>query len=150
MLHWGYVNLSIPIVYYSADGKGGTHPYLRFRTIANSSLLWLYQSFYVNGTKVVPLNIIEFMNPRVLATWIADDGGMSGSGLLLHCNSYTHTDVLRLAACLHTCFGIVRVKYNNTILYIPASYMPLLRSIVLPYLHPAFYYKVGNRSVNSI
>jgi hypothetical protein len=42
LLHWGYVNLSFPIVYWSKATKFNItkkYPYLRFRTIANSSLL---------------------------------------------------------------------------------------------------------------
>lgn len=146
MLYWNYANLSIPMMYWTGDGKGGRHAYFRFRTLANSTLLSLYQAFYVDGVKVVPYNIIELMNARVLATWIADDGGWAGSGILLHCNSFTHADVLRLIECLHSVFGIVatsRARYGRTIIYIPAQYVPLVRTLVLPHLHTLFRYKVG-------
>jgi LAGLIDADG DNA endonuclease family len=149
LLHWGYVNLSFPIVYWSKATKFNItkkYPYLRFRTLANSSLLWLYNEFDSHGVKKVPANIEHLMNARVLATWIADDGSWHVSGILLHCNSFSHSETLRLISCLYTSFGIratPRANYNQTIIDIPAKYISVLRSLVLPYLHPTFIYKIG-------
>jgi hypothetical protein len=36
-----------------------------------------------------------------------------------------------------------RQKGDNTIIYIPAENIPLVRELVKPYMHPCFYYKLG-------
>lgn len=146
-LCWGYANLSIPLPYKSTSNKGDEFYYIRFRTIANKELMPMYLMFYPNGIKIVPLDIAKYLTPRALAFWIMDDGSWAGSGLLLHTNSFTESEVDLLIAALHANFGFnanKRNRYGKWIIYIPAKDVTLLRSIVLYHMHKSFYYKIGN------
>lgn len=65
---YGYSNASFPIAYFTGDGKGGRHQFMRFRTIANNVFMTLFLSFYPTGVgKVLPTNIFELLTPRALA-----------------------------------------------------------------------------------
>jgi hypothetical protein len=102
--------------------------------------------FYLNNKKIVPSNIGDFLNARALAFWIMDDGSWAGSGVLLHCNNFTLSDVKLLANVLKESFNLrvtVRVKGENHILYIHAESIKLLISLVKQYIRPEFLYKLG-------
>ncbi len=102
--------------------------------------------FYPNGLKIVPVNLIEYLNARVLAFWIMDDGSWTGSGILLHCNSFSYSDTVTLANMLNTKFGLttsVRAKGNGHIIYIHAASIPKVRELTMKYIHSSFQYKLG-------
>lgn len=74
-----------------------------------------------------------------------DDGGYHVSGLIIHTNSFTKKDVELLQFVLLNKFNIktnIWQKYNNYVLYVPASQLPTLRNLVLPYFHSSIKYKV--------
>jgi LAGLIDADG DNA endonuclease family len=75
-----------------------------------------------------------------------DDGGKSGSGLLLHTNAFTYEEVLLLINTLKEKYGIIstaRKKYNSYIIYVTAYSIPTLIKVVKIYMHPSFFYKLG-------
>lgn len=48
---------------------------LTIRTISHPELTMLRNIFYPNGKKIIPLNIIEYIeNPLTIAIWFMDDG----------------------------------------------------------------------------
>jgi len=143
---WGYTSANTPLPEITSDGKGGLHTYLSFRTLAIPELSWVYYLFYVNGVKVISEDLIYYLNGRVLAYWIMDDGSWADSGILIHCNSFSESDVFLLVKMLNDKFGIkasVRPKYNRHIIYIHANSVSKVRDITLPYLHSDFRYKLG-------
>jgi hypothetical protein len=78
------------------------------------------------------------------------DGSVSRHGLILCTNSYTIQDVVRLMNVLiirHRLECSLRLHRQNNKngyeIYIRQRSMPLLRTIVTPYLHPSMLYKVG-------
>lgn len=82
-----------------------------FKTLRFPVINKIYDLFYVNGVKRVPLNIVELLNPRVLAYWIMDDGGTQTSGTLqIHTNSFTEEEVGILVEALVSKFGIAARK----------------------------------------
>jgi hypothetical protein len=75
-----------------------------------------------------------------------DDGSWTGSGILIHCNSFNLLDVQRLALLLKEKFHIkvtIRKKDRYNILYIHAESITVVRNLVKPFMHPSFYYKLG-------
>jgi len=60
---------------------GKVHSAIYFRTYALPCFKELHELFYVDGTKVVPLNIKELLTPLGLAYWICDDGSFEGGVL---------------------------------------------------------------------
>lgn len=129
--------------------KGSVRYVARFKTFVFSSLDFIRESFYVNGVKIVPRSIIEtYFSAQSLAIWLMDDGSRVGKALKLSTNCFTHEDNLWLADFLTKKYGIkvsvqsagVPGQYH---LYVWEQSMPLLKDIVLPYMHKSMYYKLG-------
>ena len=77
-----------------------------------------------------------------------DDGSKAGSGLKLSTNCFTYLDCVLLTKVLYDNFNIKSTiqsagKDNQYHIYIWKESMPLLREIVLPYVHPSMKYKLG-------
>lgn len=104
---WGYTSSKSPIPKNTLDSKGNTHKYLDFRTLSIPSLSWIYYMFYPKGIKIVPINLEKYLNRRVLAYWICDDGSWTGSGIKLHTNNFTKSDTIKLCTILNSKFGII-------------------------------------------
>lgn len=78
-----------------------------------------------------------------------DDGGKVGQGLKLSTNSFSYSDCNLLVEVLYKKFNVkASVQstgvYNQYNIYIWKESMPLLREIVLPYVHSSMKYKLGN------
>jgi len=145
LLFWGFVTAFTPVPKLTSDGAGGKHQSLRFRTKRLPVFNWFRDLFYPAGVKIVPSNIGLLLTPRALAYWIMDDGGYRTSGIIIHTNSFTKTDVVLLASVLDSSFGIkatVRIVGKKWIIYVPASYMATVRSVVFPYMHFSMLYKI--------
>jgi hypothetical protein len=79
----------------------GTRSIIRFSTFTYSSFNWIYELFYINGIKVVPKCIEDYLTPLALAIWIMDDGGPAPKrGLIIATNSFNFEDVTFLASKL--------------------------------------------------
>nr|YP_009517186.1 LAGLIDADG homing endonuclease [Blastosporella zonata]AYE93115.1 LAGLIDADG homing endonuclease [Blastosporella zonata] len=77
----GYCTTTIPTI-TTWLGKGGKLRYLsRFRTYTYTSFNWTLTAFYPKGSKVIPLDIYDYLSPLALAVWIMEDGGKVSSGL---------------------------------------------------------------------
>lgn len=109
----------------------------------------LYSLFYVNKIKVIPANIYDLLTPVALAHLIMGDGEARTAGLVICTNSFSVQDVVRLMNVLIIRYGLeclLRLKKQNQkieyLIYIRQSSMPILRSIVTPYLHSSMHYKL--------
>jgi len=126
--------------------KGEINYALEFFTRAYPCFTELLKLFYPNGTKIVPVNIYELLSPVALAHMIMGDGSTRDYGLHLCTDSYTLPDVVRILNVL-----IIRYRLNCTVqlrrnnqyrIYISSRSMPILRSIVEPYMHSSMMYKL--------
>lgn len=141
-------NLFGPSIQTRLGQKGLVRKVIRFRTWTYSSFNWIHDSWYVNGVKTVPSCIGDFLSPIALAIWIMDDGCKSGSGLKLASNSFSYSECLFLVKVLYDNFNIKASvqsagKDNQFCIYIWKESMPVLRFIVLPYVHSSMKYKLG-------
>jgi hypothetical protein len=79
--------------------------------------------------------------------WIMGDGYKDRNGLVLCANSFTIKDTVRL-------INVLIIRYNldctfrfihkrEPLIYIRTKSIPLLRSIVLPYMHESMLYKLN-------
>jgi hypothetical protein len=102
---------------------------------------------YVMRVKVVPLDIFNLLTPVALAHWIMGDGTWHSYGLRLCTDSFSISDVVRLMNVLIIKFQLdctlqmYRGKYPR--IYIRATSMPLLRSIIKEHMDPSMLYKIG-------
>jgi len=145
----GYCKSTIPKIQKRLGKKGVVKNILRFNSWTYSSLNWVQELWYVDGLKIVPSNIGEYLDPLALAIWIMDDGSKLGKGLKLSTNSFNYSDCLLLVKVLYDNFylkatvqsaGNLKPQYH---IYIWKESMPLLCDIVEPYVHSSMKYKLG-------
>jgi hypothetical protein len=129
-----------------------------FNTFTFRSFVWIYQLFYRNGKKIVPLNIANYITPLTLAIWISDDGSFIPStggrgGVRIACNSFTLIEVEYLATILREKFDLDCTIQQNCVntkrilcVYIKKNSITKLENLILPYLHVSMYYKLGLQS----
>ena len=108
----------------------------------------LYDIFYVNGVKGIPNNIYELLTPVAFAHLILGDGGFKSKGIYLCTDSYTIQDVVRLMNVLIIRYGLKCTLHKASNgkgyrIYISRHSVDKVIEIVLPYLTPSMYYKVG-------
>lgn len=123
---------------------------LRFTTRSLPCFTEIYHLFYVNGVKIVPLDIYNLLTPIALAHFIMGDGARSGNGLLLCTDSFSLKDIIRIMNVLIIKFDLECTLRTNQHGYfriaIKTKSMIKLRAIVLPHMHPSMYYKLGINS----
>lgn len=135
---------------YTRTIKGINKEYYgyEFNTYTFRSFLWIYESFYKNGKKVIPLNLELYFTPLTLAILISDDGMYTNVGVRIVANCFTLNEVEFLGNILKNKFKLdvtvqkVSLK-NQYSLYIKKSSMNKLKELVLPHLHPSMHYKLG-------
>jgi len=145
----GYCSSNKPKVTTRLGNKGIIKKVIRFSSFTYMSLNWVYDLWYKDNIKIVPSIIGQYLTPLALAIWIMDDGGKVGSGLKLATNSFSYSDCMLLTKVLYDNFNIKATiqiepagKPNQYHIYIWKESMPLLREIVLPYIHPSMKYKL--------
>ena len=144
-----YCNSNIPVIQTRLGSKGIVRKIIRFRTWTFSSFNWIHDLWYINGVKVIPSNIGDFLTPYALAIWIMVAGGKVNQGLKLSTNSYTYSECLFLVKVLYDNFNLKASVQSTGVsdqyqIYIWKESMPLLREIVLPYVHSSMKYKLIN------
>lgn len=143
---WGYCNPTVPTIGKRLGKKGKVRKIIRFATWTYTSFDWIYDLWYVNGVKVVPQSIGDYLTPLSLAIWIMDSG-VKLSGGLNFINCFSYSDCLLLVQVLHKNFGLeatiqstgVSSKYR---IYIPKEYMAELRNKVGPFIIQEMKYKL--------
>lgn len=105
-------------------------------------------------TKVVPIQIEQFLDPVALAVWFMDDGGKAQNtkrAAYINATSFTSSERVLLQKAVQNVFGlkinIQKAGGNNQYnFYIPASSYEKFCEIVLPtvLLIPEMAYKLGN------
>lgn len=143
-----YCSLNIPKIQTRLGHKGNVRKIIRFRTWSYSSLNWVHGLWYVNKVKIVPSIIGEYLTPLALAIWIMDDGSKAGSGIKFCTNSFTYTDCMLLVKVLYENFKLKATVQsagvsNQYHIYIFKESMPLLREIVIHYVHSSMKYKLN-------
>lgn len=148
----GYCNPNRPKVHIRQNDKGDIRHIIRFSTWTFSSFNWIQEMFYVNGKKIVPKNVGNYLTPLALAIWIQDDGGAVSTGMKIATNCFTEKEVEILCLILKNKYNINATKQsagypNQYIIYILTESMPLLAKICKPYVHPSMYYKCNGYMV---
>lgn len=143
----GYCNPAIPVIGQRLGINSKVRQIVRFATWTYTSFNWIHEIWYVNGVKVIPQCISDYLTPLALAIWIMDDGAKVSKGLKLCTNSYSYSDCLLLIQVLHSNFGL-KATIQSTgvssqhIIYIWKESMDELRNIVGIYIIPEMKYKI--------
>ena len=126
---------------------GKTRKSLSFSTVALPCFNELYKSFYLEGKKIVPNNISEFLTPVSLAYWIKDDGSFTGNGIKLHTNAFTIEELKVLIEnmnfSLKATINVSNREKAQYTLYISKNQMQLVRNLVIDHMHEDMMYKLN-------
>lgn len=131
---------------YLDKRTGKIYKSLNFWTKSLPILTELYNNFYLNKIKIVP-NELSLLSPIALAHWIMQDGSCGTcKGLYICTDSFTEKDVKRLVDYIKNRYKIscsIHKFKGRYQIYILAKSVPIIRDIIIPYLHPSMLYKLG-------
>ena len=139
-----------PKSFFRTDKRTGTTYGINMFSTRALPIFTKYHSLFYNiygGRKKVPQNIASLITPVAFAFWIADDGNFR-FGLYLNTQGFTRKEsLLLLRNSINNNFDLnsylVLDSRNLHMIYVPAAYMPKVRSLVLPHLHTSVHYKLG-------
>jgi ubiquinol-cytochrome c reductase cytochrome b subunit len=143
----GYCSENLPIL-STRLGKGGKiRKIARFRTWTYTSFNWIYEIWYDEGIKKVPICIGNYLTPLSLAIWIMHYGSRTSHGLKLSTNSFTYNECLLLIKVLSNNFSLKAslqkaAKRDQYVIYIWKESMPLLRNLIGNIIIPEMKYKI--------
>jgi len=123
--------------------NGVTYTWAQFTTVSLAAWNTLHSMWYVNGVKVIPMNIDLLLTPIAMAYWFMDDGGWTGPGIHINTNSFTQEDVLRLLNVLKNKYGLKCSIHSRNRIYIWAGSTAQFIDIVRPYIHEDMAYKLS-------
>jgi LAGLIDADG DNA endonuclease family len=137
--------------------KGKNKVYLNFRLKTKTLPIFnrYHDMFYKLNTetckyvKIIPHNILIFLNPVVLAYLIMTDGNFdkNRNRVRIYTNSYSKEDVERLATAINIKLGIyvgvLHDRKDQWILTIGAKQLVKLREMVSPFFESSMLYRIG-------
>lgn len=144
----GYCKTKKPKIKTKLSINGKLKKYIKFSTWTYTKFNYLYNEWYnENNNKKVPLSLNKYFTSLSLAILIMDDSYKLNKGLILCTNSFSYEDNLFLSNFLFNKFklnnSIFKISTNNQyFIYISKDSMPLLISIVKPYIIPSMKYKI--------
>ena len=132
----------------SDDGNGNSR--WSFNTTVVPELVFYADLFYKNKKKIVPPFLFEHFNQISLAYWFMDDGSLkrykTTQAFILCTDSFSKDEVLFLGSMLKLKYNI-HVNYHkqrdNYRIYVPTKHFQDFSSLILPFLHPNFNYKLA-------
>ena len=147
--------MSNPVKQIEINVKNTVYKNYRLKTKSIPIFLQYYDMFYEYNEnlnkfiKVIPKNIIDNLNPIVLAYLIMTDGNYDKGRkrVRIYTNSYKKEEVENLAKAINNKLniytGVMHDRNNQYILTIGANYLELLRKTVSPYFHSSMLYRIG-------
>lgn len=141
------VELGIPLTRKQKDCK----PYYQLKTFTFSNLVPYFNVWYkqvgIRNVKMLPdkQSLYEQLTPFALAVWVMGDGsGMRDGGFKLASHSFTQEENLIICNVLKERFGLIAtIHYDKKLsyVYIWKRSVPMLFTLVKPYLLPSCVYK---------
>jgi hypothetical protein len=121
---------------------------IRFETYSLPCFNYYRELFYVNGVKIIPLNIGELLTPVSLAYWAMEDGTKRKNGFIFCTDSYTLNEIELLIKVLKENFDLNCTSQKVTgkdqyRIYIKSESMDKFRFLVTPYFHESMMYKLA-------
>lgn len=138
----GYTSTKKPVLKKTIGKNNKVYFNIKFNTYTSSSFNELHDAFYIKGKKRVPDNkyLDLYLTPLALATWIMDDGSKEKkAGLMIHTNSFTYPDVVRLCEFINKKYDLesyprIRNKEKEQYaIYITKNNLRKVRNIVKKY-----------------
>lgn len=126
---------------------------ISFNSYSLPSFNYYYELFYVNGVKIIPLNISELLTPRALAYWLMDDSCRHGTTLSICTESFSEQEVLLLISVLKEKFNIqcnpMKRGTNKFRIYVRTRSLNDFSNLVSPYFIPSMMYKLSKENTDN-
>lgn len=124
-----------------------------FRTVRHPILTEFWKRFYVNGRKIVPLDIGRDLDLVALAVWIMDDGSYARSKIDISTYAFNLSEVLILRKALEKNFRInakyFRDRDKGYRMYFNVPDSKILTTATESYIIPSLAYKIGYNPVTT-
>jgi hypothetical protein len=119
-----------------------------FNTYSLPCFAPLYDLFYPDGKKIIPLNIGDLLTPLSLAYWIADDGCFCKSTrrVILATNCFSFDEVNLLSGVLTNKFHLkcsVNNSKNGYVINISSKSLFDLQELLKPHMPRMMQFKIG-------
>ena len=91
-------------------------PYLKswwFRTLRHPSITMFYKKFYVDGVKIIPKDIDNFLDSLAFAVWIMDDGSLNQDRLDISTYSFKLKEIWLLQKAIFKRFSLECNYYKD-------------------------------------
>lgn len=113
----GYLKPTVPKIETKLE-KGKVYKTLKFSTYTYKNLDWIYDLWYVNDNKIIPLSISDYLTPFALAIWIMDSSVKSLGGLIF-ISRFSYSECLLILQTLKNKYGIIALiqPTENPILF---------------------------------
>jgi len=109
----GYCSLVLPQLITRVRDNGTFYSY-RFNTFSFSSFSWLYNAFYIDGVKCLPIDILEvYLTPFAIAIWFIDDGSLCGSGYKIRTHGFSKEELEKLVAIVYVAKIWIRMFFTS-------------------------------------
>lgn len=138
--------ISHNIIKSSRPGTISTEEY-RFKSLTHPIFTEYRYIFYPFGTKVVPKDLIQRLNPFGLAVWYMDDGNVTNDSFQFNTMGFLSEDVQTLLKVLQKNFGLkctatLDKRSGGKKIYILKESSERFITIIKPFILPSMNYKL--------
>lgn len=151
-LIFGYSSLAHYCQAYPKKGtsklNGKIYHHLSFKTRTLPCITELRNDFYKGSTKIVPLNLYDYLDYQMLAHWIMGDGTRKDNAKVLQTDSFTIKEVVFILNVLLLKLNIrsnIHYQRNNPVLYITTASKNRCREKLRPFKCESKLYKIEKR-----
>lgn len=146
----GYCSERIPKLFKQIKKNNFVYHGFKFSTFSFSSLRWLYDQFYINQVKHLPIQLLnEFLTPMALAIWFIDDGSLLGKGYKIATSCFEKEELDQLCKLLYDKYNLECSLHKDRkyySLYIKSTSAENFAQLIKPYIIDSMKYKLGNKS----
>lgn len=108
----------------------------------NPAFKELYEEFYPEGKKVIPMNLMKYFSEVSLAFLFMDDGTKMKSGYKIATNCFSKENIKEFSEFLNKKWGINSTIHKDNGLYIKANSKALFKYLISPYICECMKYKL--------
>lgn len=105
----GYCTNPNPKIFYEKGPEDYIEYSIQFNSYTYQSFNWIYDIWYQNDIKKVPINIQEYLTPITIAIWIINDGYRSGKTLKWINYNLSYEDCNKITNAI---FNLYNIKCN--------------------------------------
>lgn len=144
----GYCSTNKPKLFKQIKKNNLVYYGYKFYTFSFSSFNWLYDAFYINQVKHLPITLLyQILTPIALAIWFIDDGSILGKGYKIATNCFEKEELEQLCKLLYNKYNLQCSLHKDRqyfSLYIKSTSAKQFDQLIRPYIIESMKYKLGN------